>query len=151
MGTVLPVGNTTITYVATDVTGNTSLCEFIITRYPLPDASAGLDSVVCFGESASLGGINTGSGGVGTNYHYIWYPVAMLDNPTLANPTSVPLTTTTTFFVQVYDDSTHCVGTDISTVVVTDPTSGVVVNHHQKISLDSGGIASNEFDLNDRF
>ena len=114
-------------------------------------ANAGLDSFVCFGETANLGGVITASGGESSDYRYIWYPANILVDNSESNPVSVPLTSTTSFFVQVFDDSTNCSATDITTVFVTDPSSGVVVREHQKISLDSGGLTSNQFDFNDRF
>ncbi|MBL4586413.1 MAG: gliding motility-associated C-terminal domain-containing protein, partial [Flavobacteriales bacterium] len=71
----------------TDIIGCMNTDSVTVWQEQLPDATAGPDTTICLGESANL--IATG----GTTYS--WDPAAGLNDPTIANPTATPLTTTT--------------------------------------------------------
>jgi hypothetical protein len=66
------------------------------------------------------------SGGTG-NYSYHWEPAALLDNPDIANPTTINLTASQQFTLTVTDGNSSCVGEDIMMVNVVGGPLGVVV------------------------
>lgn len=67
---------------------------YSVTVNPLPIVSAGVNDTICTGDTTSL----NASGGI----QYNWTPSAGLDNPTIANPSAFP-TSTTTYTVYVTD------------------------------------------------
>ncbi|WP_035727918.1 hypothetical protein, partial [Eisenibacter elegans] len=71
---------------------------------------------ICANETTTLEvtGVTGGSG----NYSYAWTPAASLVDATVANPTTVALTTTTIFEVTVTDDDDASV-TGTATVTIT--------------------------------
>lgn len=79
----------TVTYVVTvtDVIGCVNTDTVTVWQEPLPEAVAGPDTTICFGESVQLI-----SGGGET---YNWTPAAGLNDPTVQNPVATPQTTTT--------------------------------------------------------
>lgn len=82
-----------------------------ITIVAPPLADAGLDTIICLGDTAALGGAPTGPPGA----TYSWTPAGSLDNATDPNPNAFPTTTTT--YVVTVDIGLACATTD--TVVVT--------------------------------
>lgn len=82
-------------------------------------ADAGSDQTINYGSSANLTG--NGSNGSGS-YAYTWVPAALLVNPNVQNPVTVPLTTTTQFALIATDLLTQCSGSDeVNVVVVGSP------------------------------
>ncbi|MFA5782551.1 MAG: T9SS type A sorting domain-containing protein [Bacteroidales bacterium] len=77
-------------------------------------ANAGLNQVICLGQSVQLGGSPTASGGTAP-YTYSWNPASGLNYNTVANPTASPLSTTA-YAVTVTD---NVMNTDADTVFVT--------------------------------
>jgi gliding motility-associated-like protein len=75
---------------------------------PLPNASAGSDATICFGDTTQL---NAGGG-----ISYQWSPSAGLDNATIANPLANP-SSTTSYVVEV-TDANGCRNSDTVTVFV---------------------------------
>ena len=68
-GSVFNVGNTTVTYIATDLSGNVGSCTFTVTTGVSPTISAtATNSVICLGGSTTLNGVGastyTWSGGI---------------------------------------------------------------------------------------
>ena len=57
-------------------------------------ADAGSDTLICRGDSVTLGGNPTYNGG-GSNYLYTWAPMTGLNDHTIANPLAQPQQTTT--------------------------------------------------------
>lgn len=56
-GDTFPLGTTTVTYTATDVSGNTSSCSFDVTTYNNgATVDAGLDQSICYNGTATLSG-----------------------------------------------------------------------------------------------
>jgi hypothetical protein len=80
-----------------------------------PSANAGSDQTICSGQSATIGGSPTASGG-GGNYSYEWSPSIGLNSTSSANPTASP-NSQTTYNLTVTDDN-GCFDTDQVTVDV---------------------------------
>ena len=76
--------------------------------------NAGADITICSGQSITIGGVPTATGGSGT-YTYDWTNLSGSDD--VANPTIAP-TTTTTYTVTV-NDGAGCISSDHITVTVT--------------------------------
>lgn len=73
-----------------------------VTVFPLPDANAGEDTLICHGEQLQL----TGSGGVS----YEWSPSQYLSSTTIANPVATPQSNIT--YTLTVTDSMGCTNTD---------------------------------------
>lgn len=85
---------------------------FNITVNSLPVADAGLDTTICLGDFANIGGNPSAVGGSGGPYTYNWTPITGLSNPTIANP-SVTLTQTGVISFQVtVTDGLGCSASD---------------------------------------
>ena len=80
-----------------------------------PTADAGPDRTIYYGDSVEIGGDPTASGGT-PSYTYSWTPTTGLDDPTIANPTASP-NSTTTYTVLVTDDN-GCSDSDSMRVTV---------------------------------
>jgi hypothetical protein len=87
-------------------------------RAPSVVADAGPDQTIFYGDSTTIGGSPTASGG-SPPYIYKWVPATGLNDPTSANPTASP-TTTTAYSVTV-TDSKGCTGSDNMTLSVQLP------------------------------
>jgi len=89
---------------------------------PSPLAVAGGDTTMCVGDSYTLGGAPTGSGGLGGPYTYSW------DNGagTASNPTVSP-TVTTQYIVQVTETSTTCATEDTTIVTINATPAPIIV------------------------
>jgi hypothetical protein len=75
-----------------------------------PQVNAGSDLSVCTGQSVTLGGTPTASGGSTSNYTYSWFPTTGLDDPNAANPQASP-SSFTTYTVTVSTGDENCVAT----------------------------------------
>lgn len=73
--------------------------------FPTPSANAGSDATICPGNSVTIGGSPSASGGT-LPYTYAWSPAAGLSSTTDANPVASP--TATTSYVLVLQDSNGC-------------------------------------------
>lgn len=104
--TVTALTSTTYTLTVTDLTGCTNIDSVSIVVNPLPIVDAGVNQNVCAIGSYLIGGTPTGP--VGSSY--VWSPAASLDNPTLANPTASPLSTTT--YTLTVNDMNGCIKID---------------------------------------
>ena len=131
VGTMALNQSDTLTIIATAVSGGTITNTIFINKdqYDFNTANdtahatvtvascatvnAGKDTTICSGNSVTLGGSPTASGGTGV-YTYSWSPSTGLNSNTLANPLATP-TVTTTYIVAV--TSGTCTKND--TVVVT--------------------------------
>ncbi|MFM1875141.1 MAG: hypothetical protein RL266_878, partial [Bacteroidota bacterium] len=86
---IVTFSSDTVTYTVTviDAIGCSNTDDVTVWQEPLPDAVAGPDTTICFGESVQLF-----SGGGET---YIWSPATGLNNPNIQNPVASPASTTT--------------------------------------------------------
>ncbi|MFP4459091.1 MAG: gliding motility-associated C-terminal domain-containing protein [Candidatus Zixiibacteriota bacterium] len=130
--TATPTSTTTYTVTVTDGIGCEETDEVTISIDPPITADAGSNEMICDGDSYTLGGSPTASGGTAP-YEYIWTPTDGLDDPTSSNPTASPTSTTT--YTVVITDIFGCEGTDDITVEVADP---IVINPCEGDTLCEG-------------
>ena len=86
----------------------------VVSQHPQPIANAGADISITSGGYATLQGSAIGGSGF---YNYHWTPTEKLLNPSDPDPTTVALSTTSMFTLQVVDENTGC---------QSDPTSMIV-------------------------
>jgi len=99
---VSPAVNTTYTVTVSDGNGCSASDQVSVVVNALPQAEAGPNQAICFGNNTSL----NASGGIG----YSWSPAANLTNSQVNNPVASP-TVTTTYTVTVTDNN-GCSNTD---------------------------------------
>jgi PKD repeat protein len=109
-----PSATTSYILAVTDSLGCTDMDTVLVTVNPNPTADAGVDQQICPGDSASLGGAPSASGGA-AGYTYSWSPTSGLSDATSANPKASPSATTT--YILTVTDAKNCVAMD--TVLVT--------------------------------
>lgn len=100
-----------------DLCGNnasTQSLEFFI-DLESPVADAGDDVEIPFLTTTQLDGDVTGGSG---NYTYDWTPADKLEDPTIEDPVTVPLTQTTIFTMNIIDKSSGCQASDEVVVAV---------------------------------
>jgi hypothetical protein len=116
-GTILPVGNTTITYTATDVYNNVTTCSFVVT---VQTPSTAADSItsdraynnICLGENITL---SVNGGALGYQAQWKWYKGGCGAPGTLVasgvNTITVSPTSTTTYYLRAEGqcNTTACV------------------------------------------
>ncbi len=85
-------------------------------------ADAGDDIEIPNGWTAQLQGIISGGSG---NYSIMWEPSALLSDPTVINPVTVPMGASTVFTMNVTDNASNCHSSDQATVIVTGGALGV--------------------------
>jgi hypothetical protein len=102
---VVTPGQTTTYNVSVNDGYNVTLGNVTVTVHQLPLPLAGNDVTIPHGTKATLMG--SASGGSG-NYQYHWEPADKLNNPNIANPTTVNLYSTTQFNLTVTDVTTGC-------------------------------------------
>ncbi len=107
---VSPTISTTYTLTVTDAKGCTKTDQVLVTVNPLPIANAGLDTMLCVGNSVDLFG--QGSGGL-SPYTFAW------SNGTLTAANEVMPTSTTKYYLTVTDANT-CSSRD-SVIVTVHP------------------------------
>jgi hypothetical protein len=90
-----------------------------------PVVYAGMDIDIPYAGTTQLNG--TASGGSG-NYVYSWTPAELLNNPNIPNPTTVSLTSSAFFYLQVTDLGTSCYGRDTVRVNVMGGPLGIQVS-----------------------
>lgn len=101
---------TTTTYSVTGKIGKCQSSDVITVKVtPYPQANAGLDSIICVGETIQL---NASGGSI-----YTWSPALYLDNPAIANPVAKPKSTIT--YVVTVGDVLGCPKTVNDSVTVT--------------------------------
>lgn len=91
-----------------------------------PQVDAGNSLSICPGQSATLGGSPTASGGSG-NYTYTWFPATGLNDASIANPIATPATSTT--YTLTVDAGENCSSTaTVNVNVEAEPTLQVSFN-----------------------
>ncbi len=94
----------------------TNIDSVEITLSPLPIADAGISTTnLCEGDTVSVGGAPTGTGGTGT-LTYTWFPNISIDNNSFSNPNIWP-SNSATYFVQV-QDANMCTANDTIQITV---------------------------------
>ncbi len=143
--TASPDSTTTYTVTLTDVNGCMSIDSMFIFVRPSPLVEAGMNDTICNGQSVTLGGSPTGSGGTGS-LTYDWGPSSDLNNTSYANPIANP-DTTTTYTVTVTDEN-GCSSIDSVTIIV-NPNPSPNVNSNSPVCegedielTESGGDAT---------
>ena len=107
--TATPTSSTIYTVTVTDQNGCQGMASVTITVSDDLAADAGADFEIDEGDSISIGGSPTASGGTAP-YSYSWTPTEGLDDPTAANPIAAPSDTTT--YVVVVTDALACTAAD---------------------------------------
>lgn len=93
--------------------------------YDTPDVFIGNDTTVVINSVIQFNAQVSGGSG---NYQYNWAPASLLNNPHIPNPTTVPLTSSTIFYITVTDIQNNCTGTDNRYVQVSGTPLSVYVN-----------------------
>ncbi len=117
---MVAAGTYSITYSYTNSSSCTDTSKMTVHVYSPAIANAGTDQNISSGTSTSLSG--SASGGSGS-YTYAWTPAAKLINANIQNPTTLALTTTTNFMLNVTDVVSTCVSGDEILVTVNTPLS----------------------------
>ncbi len=117
------VGTYPVTYSYTNAQGCQDTSIRNVTVQSAPVVNAGSDQSITSGTSTLLGATTTGGSG---NFAYGWSPSALLLNAAIQNPTTVALSTTTTFTATVTDNLSGC--TDVDDMVVTVSPGAFAVN-----------------------
>ena len=90
-----------------------------------PEADAGADIDIAYGGSTTIFGDASGGSG---NYTFHWEPADLLDDADIQTPTTVSLTASTEFTLEVQDDQSNCVGTDKMWVNVVGGPLGITLD-----------------------
>lgn len=114
-----------------------------------PEADAGDDQTIAYGNATQLFG--SASGGSGT-YNYYWMPDSLLLDPHMANPTSLALEQSAQFTFIATDNGSGCPGYDQMVVTVTggplmvdalaDPDEVCAGEQLDLLALASGGTGN---------
>lgn len=136
-------GDYIISYTVDAGTGCTSTTSRVLTVLPQLAVNAPADFNIPFGTNTALPtAVVNGSG----FYAYSWQPADSLINPSSANPTTINLSSTNTFSVQITDLQTGCTASDSVRVnVLGSPLSVDSIANFSICSgdsLDLTGVAS---------
>ncbi|RLD44623.1 MAG: hypothetical protein DRI86_07090, partial [Bacteroidetes bacterium] len=102
-----------------------------------PTANAGSDQQISSGGIANLLGSGTGGSG---NYSYSWLPSNKLINPNINNPTTVALTSSQVFTLNLVDNASSCSDSDFVIVTVTGGTLSGLMLASQSITCVGDSI-----------
>jgi len=119
-------GNYTITMVVNAGLSCADTVSLNVYLYESPIAAAGKDALISLGDSVTIGGFPTASGGT-PPYTYLWTPGNSLNDPAIANPLSTPLDTLVNTYTITVTDANGCQNKDIKTVNIRAVDSRVVI------------------------
>jgi len=102
------------------------------------NADAGTDLVICEGESISLGGNPSASGGT-TPYTYTWTPALPLSDPLIANPLAT-INSTTGFTLLVTDSNGCSDSDDINIDILPSPSISISLLNDSIFASTAGNI-----------
>jgi len=112
-----PLANPTVTtqyfVTVTDANSCVNIDSITITVNPLPIVDAGLDQVICFGDTVAIGGAPTGPAGSG----YFWSPSINISGNAISNPSVSPPSSPFDYIVRVTDPN-GCVNFDTVTITL---------------------------------
>lgn len=114
--TITALSNTTYTLTATFPGCPDTVDDITINVEPIPDANAGIDRLICSGDTVRLGGIVTPTNANPNFYTYTWNPAFDLSSASILEPYFDGLTTTT--FTLSAVTSKGCKDTDVVIVTV---------------------------------
>lgn len=118
---VTPIETTVYTVEITDGTStNTESIEIAVNSLPITDAGEDMETNI--GSTVTLNGSVSGNN---VDYSYHWSPEEYFVDPTLPNPTTIPLTDTITFTLVGTDLINGCQSSDEVTVNVSGSTLDV--------------------------
>ncbi|HEY9115019.1 MAG TPA: T9SS type A sorting domain-containing protein [Bacteroidales bacterium] len=127
-----------------NITGSQTLSFYLNLSSPVANAGPNMD-VPFLGTATFNATVQGGSG----NYSYDWQPAEMLVDPTIEDPTTVPLTVSTQFTFTAIDENSTCqssdvvmanvVGGEMSIALTADPTSVCAGNQVNLMAIPSGG------------
>ncbi|MFM7080309.1 MAG: T9SS type A sorting domain-containing protein, partial [Bacteroidota bacterium] len=124
-GTNFPVGNTTVTYTATDVYGNISTASFVVTRLEVSADPTSITSNrdfnnICAGENITLT-VNGGSLGTGASWRWYTGTCGGTLLPAFNGATSITVSpnTTTTYFARIEGSCNTTACASLTVVVST--------------------------------
>jgi len=136
-----PVASPTVTTtytVTVTFSGNCyNTAQTVIIVYALPQINTSGNRSVCEGDTVHL----WADGG----FSYFWQPTVLLDNPTINNPVTVPLTQNTTFTVQV-TNAYGCSNT-ASLLITVNPIPTPTITENNGV-LSSNYAMGNQWFLN---
>jgi gliding motility-associated-like protein len=109
--TGVSAGSSVITY------SNSDGCSIpaTITVKALPVVAAGIDASVPTGTAATLNATVTGTG----PFNYSWTPSAKFVDPSIEDPTTISLTTTTPFILTATSTTTTCFNSDTVAIAIS--------------------------------
>jgi len=133
----------------TNASGCPNTDSLFVQVNPNPEISAGPPLTIPEGLTAVLEGTATGGSG---DYTFHWEPAALLVNPNVLQPTTVPMSYTTTFVLTVTDNQTGCssqsevivevVGGPLSCGASATPTVICKLEQSQLIGMAYGGTGN---------
>ncbi|MCX7954825.1 MAG: gliding motility-associated C-terminal domain-containing protein, partial [Bacteroidales bacterium] len=97
------------------VTGCSSIATTSVIINENPIVVASTDTVVNYGATANLNAVVSGGSG---NYSYLWTPSNLVQNANSLTTSTVPMTDTTEFIIQITDNQTGCFAYDTMIVNV---------------------------------
>ena len=138
-----PPTSTNYQLTVTDSNQCTSASSIQLDIKPNPIASAGLSQNICKGDTATIGGLPTASGGSGV-YYYLWNPSTGLSASNVANPKAMP--TSNINYMLTLTDTNGCVayssaGVQVNPLPLADAGITSQINLGDSVQLSaSGGI-----------
>jgi hypothetical protein len=114
----------------------------ILTQPAVLTASAAPNTNICLGDSYALNGSASGGNG---GYSYSWLPTTGLDDPSIANPTASP--TSTTLYTLTVTDALSCTAQAQVTVTVHSCLGSVTISNIVGNTLTYGGGGGARFIL----
>lgn len=79
--------------------------DAIVVQLPTPQVDAGPDQLISAGSSTNLSAVVTGGSG---SYSYNWQPSSLCISPVSQNTSTIPLSQSTMFTLQVSDQNSQC-------------------------------------------
>jgi len=138
-----PPTSTNYQLTVTDSNQCTSTSSIQLDIKPNPIASAGLSQNICKGDTATIGGLPTASGGSGV-YYYQWNPSTGLSASNVANPKAMP--TSNINYMLTLTDTNGCIayssaGVQVNPLPLADAGITSQINLGDSVQLSaSGGI-----------
>ena len=132
--------------------GCTDIDSVNVTLYPVPDVYAGDPQTIPNGTATTIEASLTGGSG---NFTYDWQPANLLVNPHILQPTTINLTGTTLFILNVTDNQGGCINSDEVLITVLGgalacfpyavPPAICIGGQSQLHALPSGGSGNYSF------